>query len=214
VAEELLTATIVDETPDVPMADFPVLTDAVDAIEAPVPDARPTNFPTAAARPAAPPTPGKTVAPVPNAAATSGARQAPPPARAPEPSPAGASKPAVAAPPAASKPASTSSAGETEDKDTKTLRALAAAKSIDDISNSMAETLFGEADLDMFTSALAAGGWSESDDPAATGTSAKKAADDPDGFDLFDLGPDAPLELIDDSSLPPQVGGRKLVNNR
>jgi len=43
---------------------------------------------------------------------------------------------------------------------------------------------------------------------------AAEAADDSDAFDLFDLGPDAPLELIDDSSLPRQVGGRKLVNDR
>ena len=98
------------------------------------------------------------------------------------------------------------------------MRALAAAKSIDDISNSMAETLFGEADLDMLSNALAAS-WSESDDaaapaPAPAPAKAAKKTDDSDGFDLFDLGPDAPLELIDDSSLPPQVGGRKLVNDR
>ena len=96
------------------------------------------------------------------------------------------------------------------------MRALAAAKSIDDISNSMAETLFGEADLDMLSSALAAG-WPEADAaaaPAPAPAKATKKTDVSDGFDLFDLGPDAPLELIDDSSLPPQVGGRKLVNDR
>ena len=106
------------------------------------------------------------------------------------------------------------------------MRALATAKSLDDISNSMAETLFGEADLDMLSAALASAGWSEDDGdvptnatpptPAADAadlidatdagdaTDTARAAEAPDPFDLFDLGPDAPLELIDDSSLPPQ----------
>jgi hypothetical protein len=100
---------------------------------------------------------------------------------------------------------------------------LAAAKSIDDISNSMAETLFGEADLDRLSAALGAG-WpddsaigtaaTEKRAPAAAPKSAAsppKAPPEDDPFDLFDLGPDAPLELIDDSTTP---GDRKALNNR
>ena len=45
------------------------------------------------------------------------------------------------------------------------MRAISVAKSIDDISNSMAETLFGDADLEKLSSALEASGWTE-DDPA------------------------------------------------
>ena len=96
------------------------------------------------------------------------------------------------------------------------MRALAAAKSINDISNSMAETLFGEADLDMLSTALAASSWPDTDDDAAESAqpASTPADDNSDAFDLFDLGPDAPLELIDDSTLPPQAGGRKRVNDR
>jgi hypothetical protein len=44
---------------------------------------------------------------------------------------------------------------------------LRSAKSIDDISNSMAETLFGEDDLAHLNSALAASGWTNDDAAAA-----------------------------------------------
>jgi hypothetical protein len=101
-------------------------------------------------------------------------------------------------------------------------RALAAAKSIDDISNSMAETLFGEADLDMLSAALGST-WPETrpettNAPPAPPAPPKDApskdllAESEDPFDLFGLGPDAPLELIDDST--PDADGRKAVNNR
>ena len=87
------------------------------------------------------------------------------------------------------------------------MRAIAVAKSIDDISSSMAETLFGDAELDLVSAALAsaAADWPDDNDdeePAAPAvvTKAAKAAPPPDDpFDLFDLGDDAPLELIDDS---------------
>jgi hypothetical protein len=104
------------------------------------------------------------------------------------------------------------------------MRAIAVAKSIDDISSSMAETLFGDAELDLVKAALAsAADWPDDDElsaPAAAeparasakSATAKHAAepqpakaaepvDDP--FDLFGLGDDAPLELMDDSTLPP-----------
>jgi hypothetical protein len=83
------------------------------------------------------------------------------------------------------------------------MRAISVAKSIDDISSSMAETLFGDAELDLLTAAFAsAAEWQNSDDappePAAR-PAAAKAPPVEDPFDLFDLGTDAPLELIDDS---------------
>jgi hypothetical protein len=52
-------------------------------------------------------------------------------------------------------------------RQTQTMRAIAVAKSIDDISNSMAETLFGEDDLAHLNSALAASGWTNDDAAAA-----------------------------------------------
>ncbi|HUQ53507.1 MAG TPA: hypothetical protein VM692_14875, partial [Gammaproteobacteria bacterium] len=100
---------------------------------------------------------------------------------------------------------------------TQTMRAIAVAKSIDDISSSMAETLFGDAELDLVTAALAsAAEWPDDDAPPSTTADkpeAVKVAPKPaaakapppveDPFDLFGLGDDAPLELIDDSTLPP-----------
>ncbi|HZF27833.1 MAG TPA: AAA family ATPase [Gammaproteobacteria bacterium] len=212
VVDELLTDTLIDETPDVQMAEFPVLTDAVDA---PAPRARQTKPDSVApvAKQSFATTPAKSIRP---ASPVPPAKTAAPP-RVPDASAPPVSKAASGARPPSTKPASPNVAAESEDHETKTMRALATAKSIDDISNSMAETLFGEADLDMLSSALAAGDWSESDDDAAPAAPAEKPrADDSDGFDLFDLGPDAPLELIDDSSLPPQpqVGSRKRVNDR
>ena len=93
------------------------------------------------------------------------------------------------------------------------MRAIAVAKSIDDISSSMAETLFSDAELDLVTAALAAE-WPDENDEAAEPeaerpkppTAAALPADDP--FDLFGLGDDAPLELIDDSAQPPKTASR------
>jgi hypothetical protein len=71
--------------------------------------------------------------------------------------------------PPAESPAGQSPAAEPglEDGDelrqTQTMRALAAAKSIDDISNSMAETLFGDDDLAKLNDALEASGWTDDD---------------------------------------------------
>jgi hypothetical protein len=99
-------------------------------------------------------------------------------------------------------------------RQTQTMRAISAAKSIDDISSSMAETLFGDAELDLVTAALAsaAAEWPEdAEEPAAAAAQAppgkpgprKVAAPAEDPFDFLGLGDDAPLELMDDSTLPP-----------
>ena len=244
------------DSPDVPMLDFPVLTDAVEParvrpradtayLKPPVPQ------PSAAAA-AKPATPLPRVVP---------AATAPPPAQAPRaPKPAPASAQAQAAPaPAALKPAAPparpSQPAPAEDDDllhqTQTMRGLMAAKSINDISDSMAETLFGEAELDMVSAALAASDWSDDDaaatvtapptppkpatapaaavkpaapatapapapkqaapakatKPAAPAKAAAPAAEDP--FDFLGLGPDAPLELIDDPEPAPAPAPRK-----
>jgi hypothetical protein len=73
----------------------------------------------------------------------------------------------------------------------------------------MAETLFGDAELDLITAAMAsAAEWPDDDDvqPAAAPSKpepAKAAAPADDPWDLFGLGDDAPLELIDDSAQSP-----------
>jgi hypothetical protein len=134
--------------------------------------------------------------------------------------------------PAAAKPAEPAarpaapSEPESEDvlRQTQTMRAIASAKSIDDISEIDAETLFGDAGLDLVSAALAsAAEWPDDDvgsvappaTPATPPAPAKSAApkeppaepvDDP--FDLFGLGDDAPLELIDDSAQPRKAGSR------
>jgi hypothetical protein len=85
------------------------------------------------------------------------------------------------------------------------MRALASATSIDDISNSMAETLFGEADLDMLSAALASAGWSDDeseellDELATTSLDISATMETPKGqFASFGRRPE-PLELVDDS---------------
>jgi hypothetical protein len=91
------------------------------------------------------------------------------------------------------------------------MRAISVAKSIDDISSSMAETLFRDAELDLVTAALAAEWPDDEDEAAAVAPAAAQPArpasagtrPDDDPFDLFGLGDDAPLELIDDSAEPP-----------
>jgi general secretion pathway protein A len=223
------------DAPDVQMPELPVLTDAV---EAPARSERPrARTEMAYARQEAPP-------------ATRA--QAPPATRAQAPSARGVTAPTVQSAPhaartaastgprpaAPTKPAAPQPATERSDEalshQTQTVRALSAAKSIDDISNSMAETLFGEADLDMLSAALGAAGWSGDagqggdggdggDDAGAAprepdaapapkrAAAAPQPAADEDPFDLFGLGPDAPLELIDDSTSP-DVG--KAANNR
>jgi type II secretory pathway predicted ATPase ExeA len=89
---------------------------------------------------------------------------------------------------------------------TQTMRALASAKSIDDISNSMAETLFGDADLDMLSAALASAGWSDDEDSeelldelATTSLDVSATMETPPG-ELLSFGHQPePLELVDDS---------------
>jgi general secretion pathway protein A len=215
---------------DIAIADFPVLTDAVEpAAAAPAP-ATPAAKPAsrvetayAAARPAPKPAPA--------APATSAA-----PTLTPLPH-AAAAKPKAAAPAAAPK---SDPDGEDELRQTQTMRAIAGAKSIDDISEIDAETLFSDAELDLVSAALAsAAEWPDDGEPTATPVpaprrveapkvaarppprteTAKAAAPAPpraaaakapapaqeDPFDLFGLGDDAPLELIDDSTLPPNT---------
>jgi len=226
------------ESPDVQMADLPVLTDAVEPPARAEPRPRAQMAYARNDTPAAPSrapivTPPKSA---PQALATPGTRTAaPPPApSAPRPTATLAAKPAIAAPP--------TPAPEVSEEDlahqTQTVRALAAAKSIDDISSSMAETLFGEADLDMLSAAFASAGWSE--DSASTDTASPpsappkaqtkpvaapkpaaapkpvappKADPDMDPFDFLGLGQDAPLELIDDAP-PSNDRSRKTANTR
>lgn len=219
---------------DVALADFPVLTDAVD---------EPLLFEPAQAKPApAAAEPAKPVvaAPPPAAAAAAERPRASAPQAAPQAAPKPVSRietaytarqPASAAPAAASpapppvapkpieapKPAAAAPHEDPADEDdllrqTQTLRAIAVAKSIDDISSSMAETLFSDAELDLVAAALAAE-WPDDADEAAEGPAAQPAkpasaevATVDDAFDLFGLGDDAPLELIDDSALPANRG--------
>jgi hypothetical protein len=80
----------------------------------------------------------------------------------------------------------------------------------------MAETLVGEAELDFLSAALASSvGEGEEPQAAAPSTSGppRPPASPPDELmDLFNLGPDAPLELIDDS-VTPQSDRRKTARN-
>jgi hypothetical protein len=92
---------------------------------------------------------------------------------------------------------------------TQTMRAISEAKSIVDISESMAETLFGDAELDFLSTSLATetgAAPAPTPAPAATAQTKPKPAkaapsDDDDLLDLLGLS-DAPLELIDDSAQP------------
>jgi hypothetical protein len=108
------------------------------------------------------------------------------------------------------------------------MRAISEAKSIGDISDSMAETLFGDAELDFLSTSLgSAGNWTEPDavrPPAKTPAPAPQAqqkpkpakaasSDDDDLLDLLGLS-DAPLELIDDSAQPPGDKTRKSGSQR
>jgi type II secretory pathway predicted ATPase ExeA len=226
---------------DVALADFPVLTDAVEASAAP-PETRqavsaPPKPPAAAPQaPSAAAPQSKTVSPEPSpvAAAPAPAKAAPKPVNRAETAnaaarPAPKSAPSALAPAAPTltplphaaatkpKPSATvapDSGGEDELRQTQTVRAIAEAKSIDDLSEIDAETLFSDAELDLVSAALAsAAEWPDDDEPTAAPVppprreSPKKAAApaDEDPFDLFGLGDDAPLELIDDSTLPPNT---------
>jgi general secretion pathway protein A len=197
---------------DVALADFPVLTDAV---ELPEPIAkRPTSIPAPAVAAAAPLSAPKQGSKPANRIETAYATARP--AQAPSvPQPPAQRTPTVKAAPTAAQ-ASTLVDPDEDDvlRQTQSMRAIAVAKSIDDLSELDAETLFGDAGLDLVSAALAsAADWPDDELDAAaaaaapaprTEPEAKKAplpADDP--FDFFGLGEDAPLELIDDSAPPP-----------
>ena len=123
-----------------------------------------------------------------------------------------AAKPATAAPAAAK--------ATDAPRPQQTGRGIADAKSIDDLSDFDAETLFGDAELDLVSAALAsAADWPDDDEVAppkapparptaaapapARAEPAKPIESSEDPFDLFGLDDNAPLELIDDSTLPP-----------
>jgi hypothetical protein len=207
---------------DVALADFPVLTEAVDL---------PVTEPVA-----------KRVPPAPAAQRAAGAGAAPQVAAAkPVGKPLSRVETAYAAAPkavnaAASSPAPAAAkanapqpavAPESEDDDvlrqTQSMRAIAVAKSIDDLSEFDAETLFGDAGLDLVSAALASAEWNDDEPesiaaptapippaipaapaprPQPEANKSPPPADDP--FDFFGLGQDAPLELIDD----PEPRGR------
>jgi general secretion pathway protein A len=223
------------DSPDVPMLDFPVLTDAVDS-----PARARTRPDTAYVKPPVAQTPAaapKPASPLPRVVAPASAPPASPASRATRPAQptqaapvAAAAKPTPPARPTPPPPA----AAEEEDalRQTQTMRGLMAAKSIDDISDSMAETLFGDADLDMLSAALAASGFSDDDEPASAPSPAaatpapapapataparapaatakpapapKQATAEDDPFDFLGLSHDAPLELIDDPEPAPE----------
>jgi general secretion pathway protein A len=146
-------ASTLTDSPDVPTLDFPVLTDAVEPTR-PRPSAE-----TAYVKPPAPRPPvaeAPKAPPLPRVVAAATTPPAPRVVKPPQP----AAKPAPAPQPAVSEDADAL-------RQTQTMRAISVAKSIDDISNSMAETLFGDADLEKLNSALEASGWTEDDDASA-----------------------------------------------
>ena len=212
----------ITDVADVALADFPILTDAVEAAKpaAPAP-AKPPQPPTPAPpAKAAPPVTAAPAAPKPAAKPASRVETAPPAARpAPKPTPPASPAPTTTPLPHVAAAKATAAAREAKDDDaarqTQTVRAIAEAKSLDDISDIDAETLFGDAELDLVSAALAsAADWPDDDDPtgkpapalsqSAAATSGKKGAPGTDdAFDLFGLDDNAPLELIDDSTLPP-----------
>ncbi|RPI63144.1 MAG: hypothetical protein EHM50_02785 [Lysobacterales bacterium] len=239
---------------DVAVADFPILTDAVEppalapaAKQAASAPAKTTPAPQA---PTTAPPQSRTLGPAPPPApvAAAPAKPAPKPASRvetaytaarPATKPTAAPAESAAAPaltplphaaalkpsaPAPGEQPSPDPQGDDELRQTQTMRAIAGAKSIDDISEIDAETLFSDAELDLVSAALAsAAEWPDDDEPATAAPSrpeaakaAKPAASRPetakaaapaeeDPFDLFGLGDDAPLELIDDSTLPPHA---------
>ncbi len=191
------------DLPDVSSFDIPVLTDVVE---------EPALLAGALVTPAAAP-----VAPAVKTAVTSPPAARAPAAPAPRPAAQSPARPAAAAAPPpppprrllepkAAAPAPAPAATVDEDPDvlrqTQTMRAISEAKSIDDFSDSMAETLFGEAELD-FLSATLASASGEGEESQAAPTPPSTSSPDDDLMDLFNLGPDAPLELIDDSAAPP-----------
>jgi type II secretory pathway predicted ATPase ExeA len=210
----------VTDVADVALADFPVLTDAVELPVAPPLSKRvaplPAPPPAAASSVISPAAPKPIVKPIGKVeTAYAAARPAAKPSAAPAP-PSPTPAPAAAPRPAAAKPPLAAVQPDDDDvlRQTQTMRAIAVAKSIDDLTELDAETLFSDAELDLVSAALAsAAEWpDEAPEPVAVPPPAppraapepKKAAPavDDDPFDFLGLGSDAPLELIDDSTPP------------
>jgi type II secretory pathway predicted ATPase ExeA len=217
---------------DVALADFPVLTDAVELpaaepvakrvatpLPVPPPAAALPAMPHATAKPAAKPAAKVETAYAVARPAAKPVAAAAPAATSPPPAPAAAPRLAAAKPPAAP----VHSDDDDVLRQTQTMRAIAGAKSIDDLTELDAETLFSDAELDLVSAALAsAAEWPDDDlepvaapapPPPRAEPEAKKVAppiDDP--FDFLGLGDDAPLELIDDSAPPPNDRTRTAVS--
>jgi hypothetical protein len=189
----VLTDAVEEAAPRASFARAPVTPRPVPAAPAPV--AKTIVTPPPAAR--APSAPAPRPATPPPARPAAAATPPPPPRRLLEPK---------AAAPSAPPPAPAAQVEEDPDvlRQTQTMRAISLARSIDDVSDSMAETLFGEAELD-FLSATLASAVGEGEEPQAAASASAPtppATSSPtdDLMDLFNLGPDAPLELIDDSA--------------
>ena len=290
----------ITDVADVALADFPVLTDAIEPDEAEPAAPTPAKVTAPAPQPAAKVAPPVTAAPAapappkPAPPAAAAAKVAPPPtAPAPAaPSPPKAAPPATTAPAAAkpapkpaprveapasvtrpppkptppaptttplphvAKAAAAATAPPKDAEKPQAGRGIAEAKSIADLSDMDAETLFADAELDLVSAALAsAADWPDDDElaapkaaprpataaaaprpaaakpatpaappakpaapapkaaapapkpatpaPKAAAPAAKPAAESEEPFDLFGLDDNAPLELIDDSTLPP-----------
>jgi type II secretory pathway predicted ATPase ExeA len=181
--------------------------------------------------------PPKAAPPMPKPAMPPAGLAPKPAAPAPTPAPPAAAKPTPApAPVPSAAPKPEPPAEEDLLRQTQTMRAIAVAKSIDDVSDSMAETLFGDAELDLMTAALASSASWDDDKPgieapkpdsspppapkAAAPAKPKpapaatpKPAESDDLLDLLGLS-DAPLELIDDSTLPPTGSSHKTGTGR
>jgi hypothetical protein len=196
--------------------ELPVLTDA---IETALSEAKAPLMPRQAARHDQTAAPPKVKQPAETSTRPSAPGAAPPLLR---------SAPMPAAPPPSAPTADAAPAGQPMEQQedelthrTQTLRALSSAKSLDDISSSMAETLFGDADLDMLSAALASAGWSDLDDSddlledlARSSTGDSVTIETPRGkFASFGAQPDAALELDE----PPTATGsiaRKIATTR
>lgn len=233
---------------DIVMDDFPVLIDAVDEpATAPPPAPKPifrlTPAPAAPAKAAAAPSkPAAAIPVMPSRPTPTLAAPTPVAAKPPAPAPMAAAAPpgktVNVAPPAkepprpeakpataataksapTSRPAAPAADDDALEHQTQTMKALSVAKSIDDISSSMAETLFGDAEFDLLTAALAsAANWTDEDEAADAATEPEppkrsQPVDDP--FNLFDLGSDAPLELMDDTAPDDSGPPRKAATPR
>jgi hypothetical protein len=174
---------------DVALVDFPVLTDAVELpglafaatakTSAPARStlSQPVATTSAAVRPAAAPAPATPRSASRIETAYAGSRPAPRPVDATAPASSATPAPppqAAAAPPSVASAAKPAAAPRPADDDvlrqTQTLRAIAVAKSIDDISEMDAETLFSDAEFDLVAAALASAAEWPDEEPQAQAT--------------------------------------------